>query len=206
MWIIGGDGWAYDIGFGGIDHILSTNENVNIMVLDTEVYSNTGGQASKSSHIAQVAEFANMGKKTYKKDLFKIAMNYPNTYVGNVSLGYNFVQTINVLKEACEHKGPSIVICYCPCVEHGIKGGMSNSVAEEKLAVESGYFPLFRYNPESGFTLDSKSDFDKYYEFIAGNFIVNNDVNADNFADNYYYVLNKVDDVVFDYSDGVVYS
>ena len=168
VWIIGGDGWAYDIGFGGIDHILSTGEDINILVLDTEVYSNTGGQASKSSHIAQVAEFANMGKKTYKKDLFKIAMNYPNTYVGNVSLGYNFMQTIKVFKEAEEHKGPSIIICYCPCQEHGIKGGMSNSINEEKLAVECGYTTLMHYNPEEdNLYIDSREpDFTKYKDFL----------------------------------------
>ena len=124
VFIVGGDGWAYDIGFGGIDHVLSSGENVNIIVLDTEVYSNTGGQSSKSTRLGAVAEFANMGKKVPKKDLFKIAMCYPNTYVGSVSFGANMMQTIKTFKEAEEHKGPSIVICYCPCIEQGSKGVM----------------------------------------------------------------------------------
>ena len=168
VFIVGGDGWAYDIGFGGIDHILSSNENVNIIVLDTEVYSNTGGQASKSSRYGQVAEFANMGKKTAKKDLFRIAMNYPNCYVGNVSLGSNFMQTIKTFKEAEEHNGPSIVICYSPCIEQGIKGGMCNATNEQKLAVDSGYLTLMRYNPkEDKLYIDSREpDFTKYKDFL----------------------------------------
>ena len=168
VFIIGGDGWAYDIGFGGIDHVLSSNENINIIVLDTEVYSNTGGQASKSSRYGQVAEFANMGKRTTKKDLFKIAMNYPNCYVGNVSLGSNFMQTIKTFKEAEEHNGPSIVICYSPCIEQGIKGGMCNATNEQKLAVDSGYLTLMRYNPEEDkLYIDSREpDFTKYKDFL----------------------------------------
>ncbi len=168
VFIIGGDGWAYDIGFGGIDHILSSNENVNIIVLDTEVYSNTGGQMSKSSHFGQVAEFANLGKKTPKKDLFKIAMNYPNCYVGMVSLGANFIQTIKTFKEAEEHNGPSIVICYSPCIEQGIKGGMCESTNEQKLAVECGYVTLMRYNPiDEKLYIDSREpDFSKYKDFL----------------------------------------
>ncbi|MDE5888491.1 MAG: 4Fe-4S dicluster domain-containing protein, partial [Bacilli bacterium] len=142
VWTLGGDGWAYDIGFGGIDHVLSSGENVNILVLDTEVYSNTGGQASKSSRIGQVAQFADNGKKTAKKDLFKIAMGYPNCYVANVSFGSNFMQTIKAFKEAEEHNGPSIIIAYCPCIEQGIKGGMSNATSEQKLVVECGYTTL----------------------------------------------------------------
>ena len=168
VWAVGGDGWAYDIGFGGLDHLLSSNENVKVLVLDTEVYSNTGGQASKSSNIGQVAEFANFGKKTYKKDLFKIAMSYPNCYVASISLGANYFHTIKVMKEAEEHNGPAIIIAYSPCVEQGINGGMINSIKEEKLAVECGYTALMRYNPnEDKLYLDSKEpDFTKYIDFL----------------------------------------
>ena len=168
VWAVGGDGWAYDIGFGGLDHLLSSNENVKVLVLDTEVYSNTGGQASKSSKLGQVAEFANLGKKTYKKDLFKIAMSYPNCYVASISLGANYFHTIKVMKEAEEHHGPAIIIAYSPCVEQGIKGGMINSIKEEKLAVECGYTSLMRYVPEEEkLYLDSKEpDFDKYIDFL----------------------------------------
>ena len=170
VWTLGGDGWAYDIGFGGIDHVLSSGENVNILVLDTEVYSNTGGQASKSSRIGQVAQFADNGKKTAKKDLFKIAMGYPNCYVANVSLGSNFMQTIKAFKEAEEHNGPSIIIAYCPCIEQGIKGGMCNATSEQKLVVECGYTTLMRYNPDDDkLVIDSKEpDFDKY-ELLLNN-------------------------------------
>jgi len=168
IFIIGGDGWAYDIGFGGIDHVLSSGENINIIVLDTEVYSNTGGQSSKSSRVGAVAAFANMGKKTAKKDLFRIAMSYPNCYVGSVSFGANFMQTIKTMKEAESHKGPSIIICYCPCIEQGIHGGMSNSINEERLAVECGYVNLMRYIPEEKkLYIDSKEpDFNKYEDFL----------------------------------------
>ena len=168
VWTLGGDGWAYDIGFGGIDHVLSSGENVNILVLDTEVYSNTGGQASKSSRIGQVAQFAAGGKKTAKKDLFKIAMSYPNCYVASVSLGSNFIQTIKAFKEAEMHDGPSIIIAYSPCIEQGIKGGMGNSSAEQKLVVECGYTELMRYNPEEDkLYLDSREpNFDKYEELL----------------------------------------
>lgn len=170
VWTLGGDGWAYDIGFGGIDHVLSSGENVNILVLDTEVYSNTGGQASKSSRIGQVAQFADNGKKTAKKDLFKIAMGYPNCYVANVSFGSNFMQTIKAFKEAEEHNGPSIIIAYCPCIEQGIKGGMSNATAEQKLVVECGYTTLMRYTPENEkLIIDSREpDFSKY-ELLLNN-------------------------------------
>ena len=168
VWTIGGDGWAYDIGFGGIDHVLSSEENVNILVLDTEVYSNTGGQASKSSHPGQVAEFADNGKKTNKKDLFRIAMSYPNCYVASISLGANMMQTIKAFKEAEEHKGPSIIIAYAPCIEHGIKKGMGCATQEQKLAVECGYTLLMRYDGEK-LTLDSKEpNFEKYDEFLDG--------------------------------------
>ena len=168
-WAIGGDGWAYDIGFGGIDHVLSSEENIKILVLDTEVYSNTGGQMSKSSHIGAVAEFANFGKKSHKKDLFKIAMAYPNCYVASISLGANMMHTLKVLKEAEEHQGPSIVIAYSTCIEQGIKGGMACSLEEQKLAVESGYVLLMRYVPEEDkLYVDSKEpDFEKYDEFLS---------------------------------------
>ncbi len=168
IWAIGGDGWAYDIGFGGIDHILSGNDPVKILVLDTEVYSNTGGQMSKSSKIGQVAEFADFGKKNPKKDLFKIAMCYPNCYVGSISLGADFNHTIKILKEAENHQGPAIVIAYCPCVEHGIKGGLSCTTKEQELAVKSGYHLLMHYNPqEKKLYLDSKEpNFDLYEEFL----------------------------------------
>ena len=166
---LGGDGWAYDIGFNGIDHVLSSEENMKVMVLDTEVYSNTGGQMSKSSHIGQVAQFAGMGKSSHKKDLFRIAMSYPNCYVGTICLGSNMMQAINVMKEAMQHKGPAIIICYCPCIEHGIKGGMGCSLVEEKLAVDSGYVLLMRYNPlTKKVQMDSKEpDFNKYDEFLS---------------------------------------
>lgn len=169
IWAIGGDGWAYDIGFGGLDHILSSNENIKVLVLDTEVYSNTGGQMSKSSKLGQVAEFANLGKTTPKKDLFKIAMTYPNCYVASISLGANYFQTLKAFKEADEHNGPAIIIAYSPCVEHGIKGGLINSIYEENLAVKCGYTSLMRYNPkEEKLYLDSKEpDFTKYEEFLT---------------------------------------
>ena len=167
IWTIGGDGWAYDIGFGGIDHVLSSNDDVNILVLDTQVYSNTGGQASKASPKGAIASFAASGKQTSKKDLAKIALAYPNVYVAQVSLGYNMMQLIKAFNEAAKHKGPSIIIAYASCISHGIKGGMNNSVDMESLATKSGYFPIFRYNPEDKqFTLDSEADFNLYDEFI----------------------------------------
>ncbi len=166
VWTIGGDGWAYDIGFGGIDHVLSSNENVNILVLDTEVYSNTGGQASKSSHVGQVAEFANAGKKTYKKDLFRIAMSYPNVYVASISMGANPMQTIKAYKEAEEHDGPSIIIAYSPCIEQGIKPNMACATNEQKLGVECGYTILMRYKDGELFIDSKEPDFEKYDEFL----------------------------------------
>ena len=165
VWAIGGDGWAYDIGYGGLDHVLHTNENIKVLVLDTEVYSNTGGQASKSTKLGAVAEFANFGKRTAKKDLFKIASCIPNCYVASISLGANMMQAINAFKEAEEHNGPAIIIAYAPCIEHGIKTGMGCSVNEEKLAVECGYTLLMRYDGK--YHLDSKEpDFDKYEDFL----------------------------------------
>ena len=168
VWAFGGDGWAYDIGFGGLDHVMCQNENVKCLVLDTEVYSNTGGQASKASNIGAVAEFADFGKKTYKKDLFRIAMSYPNCYVASIYLGSNIMYTIKIFKEAMEHKGPAIIIAYSPCVEQGIKNGMSCSMNEGKLAVEVGYHLLMHYKPvEDKLYLDSKEpDFNRYEEFL----------------------------------------
>ena len=168
IWIIGGDGWAYDIGYGGLDHVLSTGENVNILVLDTEVYSNTGGQKSKSTRSGATAKFASNGKNGKKKDLARMAMVYDDVYVASISLGGNMQQTIKALTEAEKHNGPSLIIAYAPCITHGIKHGMKNSIKEEKLAVESGYWPLFRYNPEEGkLYLDYKNpNFDKYEEFL----------------------------------------
>ena len=167
-WIIGGDGWAYDIGFGGLDHVMASGEDVNVLVLDTEVYSNTGGQKSKSTRSGATAKFASSGKTGTKKDIARIFMSYDNVYVASISLGGNMQQTIKALDEAEKHKGPSIVIAYAPCITHGIKSGMKNSIKEEKLAVESGYWPLFRYNPENDkLTLDYKNpNFDKYEEFL----------------------------------------
>lgn len=170
MWIVGGDGFAYDIGYSGIDHVISRNDNVNILVLDTEVYSNTGGQASKSSNKGAVAQFASHGKQSYKKDLARMAMCYPNCYVACVNIGYDKEQYLRVLKEADEHNGPSLVIAYSPCIEHGIKNGMEYSLGDSHLATECGYFPIFRYSPEKGkFYLDSKKvDFSLYDTFLEG--------------------------------------
>ena len=169
IWIVGGDGWAYDIGFSGIDHVLANHENVNILVLDTEVYSNTGGQSSKSSKVGSIAKFTAKGKEVAKKDLAKIALTYPHVYVGSIALGSNMQHTINVLKEAESYDGPSIVLAYAPCIAQGILTGMESTIQEEKKAVETGYYPLFHYNPETKeFKLDSKPDFNRYFEFIAG--------------------------------------
>ena len=169
VWMIGGDGWAYDIGYNGIDHVLANKKNVNILVLDTEVYSNTGGQASKSTRTGAVAKFAAGGKETAKKNLAKMAMSYPHVYVGTISLGANPMQAIRVMKEAEAYDGPSIIIAYAPCIAQGILKGMKNSINEEKAATASGYFPVFSYNPTNGeFKLDSKADFSKYEEFILG--------------------------------------
>ena len=166
IWCIGGDGWAYDIGFNGIDHVLSSNENINILVLDTEVYSNTGGQSSKSTKLGAVAKFATNGKHNYKKDLFKIAITYENVYVASISLKANPMQAIKAFKEAEEHNGPSIIIAYAPCIEHGINGGLINSIEEEKKSVECGYNILMRYK-DNKIIIDSKEpDFDKYESYL----------------------------------------
>ena len=147
IWVFGGDGWAYDIGFGGLDHVIASGEDINIFVFDTEVYSNTGGQASKASQIGQVAQFAAAGKAQAKKSLSEIAMSYGNVYVAQVAMGANMNQVIKALNEAESYPGPSLVIGYSPCINHGIRGGMTNSMAQSKAAVEAGYWHLFRYDP-----------------------------------------------------------
>ena len=173
VWIVGGDGWAYDIGYGGLDHVLASEDDINVMCLDTEVYSNTGGQASKSSQTGQIAQFTASGKKTSKKNLALMAMAYGNVYVAQVALGANMMAAIKAFKEAESYNGPSLIICYAPCVNHGIKGGMVNSIEVEKEAVACGYFTTFRYDPrlvaqgKPGLQLDCKEpDFSKLREFI----------------------------------------
>jgi pyruvate-ferredoxin/flavodoxin oxidoreductase len=172
-WIFGGDGWAYDIGFGGLDHVIANREDVNILVLDTEVYSNTGGQSSKSSRTGSIAKFTASGKPGKKKDLAAIAMSYGHVYVAQISSGASQAQVLKALVEAESYDGPSIVIAYSPCISHGIKGGLSNSQFQTALAVECGYWPTFRYNPllaEEGknpFQLDCKEpNWDKYQQFL----------------------------------------
>ena len=169
MWIVGGDGFAYDIGYGGLDHVLSTNENINILILDTEVYSNTGGQSSKSSNVGSIASFTSTGKSNYKKDLARIAMCYPHVYVACVNIGYNKEQYLKALQEANNHNGPSLIIAYAPCIEHGIKTGMEHSLDDAYLASKCGYFLTFRYNPNNQtFSLDSKDvDFEEYDKFLS---------------------------------------
>ena len=168
IWIFGGDGWAYDIGFGGVDHVLASGKDVNVFVFDTEVYSNTGGQASKSSNIGQVAQFAAAGKETKKKSLSEIAMSYGYIYVAQVAMGANPAQTIKAITEAEAYNGPSLIIGYSPCEMHSIKGGMINCQKEMKKAVECGYWNLFRFNPaaDKKFTLDSKAPAGGYREFL----------------------------------------
>ncbi|MBR0354081.1 MAG: pyruvate:ferredoxin (flavodoxin) oxidoreductase, partial [Oscillospiraceae bacterium] len=174
MWMYGGDGWAYDIGYGGLDHVLASGVDVNILVVDTEVYSNTGGQASKATSIGAVAQFANAGKATAKKDLGRMAMVYDNVYVAKVAMGANPAQLITALKEAEKHHGPSLIIAYAPCINHGLVNGMGKAMEEEKLAVDCGYWPLFRYIPENidagknPFVLDSKEPNGKLREFMMG--------------------------------------
>ena len=173
VWIIGGDGWSYDIGYGGLDHVIANEEDVNILVLDTEVYSNTGGQSSKSSQTGSIAKFTASGKLTPKKNLALIAMSYGTVYVAQIALGSNPVKAIKALKEAESYDGPSLIICYAPCANHGIKGGLSNSMKQEKKAVECGYFQLFRYDPrlvaegKPGLSIDMpEPDYSKFREFI----------------------------------------
>ena len=171
QWIIGGDGWGYDIGFGGVDHVLASGNNVNVFVFDTEVYSNTGGQASKASNIGQVAQFAAAGKEIKKKSLAEIAMSYGYVYVAQVAMGANPAQTLKAIKEAEAYDGPSLIIGYAPCEMHSIKGGMMNCQKEMKKAVDCGYWNMFRYNPAAPegtnpFTLDSKAPAGGYQEFL----------------------------------------
>ncbi|MEI8346753.1 MAG: pyruvate:ferredoxin (flavodoxin) oxidoreductase, partial [Pseudomonadota bacterium] len=176
IWVFGGDGWAYDIGYGGLDHVLAMNEDINLLVMDTEVYSNTGGQASKATPVGSIAKFAASGKKTRKKDLGKMAISYGNVYVAQVAMGANQGQYLKAIAEAEAFPGPSLIIAYAPCINHGIKaGGMSHTMGEEKFAVESGYWQMYRYNPllekegKNPFQLDSKEpDWNKYPQFLEG--------------------------------------
>jgi pyruvate-ferredoxin/flavodoxin oxidoreductase len=173
-WVFAGDGAAYDIGFGGIDHVLASGENINVLVFDTEVYSNTGGQSSKATPTGSVAKFAASGKKTTKKDMARIFMTYGYVYVATVSMGADKQQLIKAFTEAESYDGPSLVLCYSPCINHGIKKGMRKSQKEEKMAVKSGYWPLFRFDPrnkaegKNPFMLDSKKPDGTLREFISG--------------------------------------
>ena len=172
QWIFGGDGWAYDIGFGGVDHVLASGEDINIMVFDTEVYSNTGGQSSKATKTGATAQFAAGGKETKKKDLAGIAMTYGYVYVAQIAMGADFNQTVKAIAEAEAYPGPSLIIAYAPCINHGIKKGMSKAQTEEQLAVECGYWNNFRFNPAAEgakFTLDSKEPKQEEYQaFLDG--------------------------------------
>jgi pyruvate-ferredoxin/flavodoxin oxidoreductase len=173
QWIIGGDGWGYDIGFGGVDHVLASGMDVNILIVDTEVYSNTGGQSSKSTPVGAVAKFASSGKRIRKKDIGAIAMTYGYVYVAQVSIGASQAQLLNVLKEAEAYNGPSLIIAYAPCINHGIKGGMTRTQTVGKQAVECGYWHLWHFNPDlekegkNPFVYDSKEpDWSKFQDFL----------------------------------------
>lgn len=172
IWILGGDGWAYDIGFGGLDHVIASNEDVNILVFDTEVYSNTGGQSSKSTPTGAVAQFAAAGKEVKKKDLAAIAMSYGYVYVAQVAMGADYNQCVKAFAEAESYHGPSIIIAYAPCINHGIRGGMTLAQTEIKNAVAAGYWHTFRYDPrleaegKNPFQLDSKAPSASYEDFI----------------------------------------
>jgi len=175
VWVFGGDGWAYDIGYGGLDHVVASGEDINIFVMDTEVYSNTGGQASKATPVGAVAKFAASGKKIRKKDLGAMIMVYGYVYVAQVAMGASQSQFLKALREAEAYPGPSLIIAYAPCINHGLKAGMSKTQEEEKRAVEAGYWHLYRYDPlleEEGknpFILDSKEpDWDKFQDFLDG--------------------------------------
>ncbi|MCI8591779.1 MAG: pyruvate:ferredoxin (flavodoxin) oxidoreductase [Lachnospiraceae bacterium] len=174
QWIFGGDGWAYDIGFGGVDHVLASGQDINVMVFDTEVYSNTGGQASKATPTGAIAQFAAGGKEVKKKDLASIAMSYGYVYVAQISMGADYNQAVKAIAEAEAYPGPSLIIAYAPCINHGIKKGMSKAQTEEDLAVKAGYWHCFRYNPalaeegKAAFTLDSKAPSESYQEFLNG--------------------------------------
>jgi len=174
VWVFGGDGWAYDIGYGGLDHVLASGEDINVLVFDTEVYSNTGGQASKATPIGAVAKFAASGKKVKKKDLGMMAVTYGYVYVAQIAMGASQRQTLKALLEAERYNGPSLVIAYSPCINHGIYAGMGCSQLREKQAVDAGYWHLYRYNPEiekegkNPFTLDSKEPTESFREFLMG--------------------------------------
>ena len=172
---MGGDGASYDIGYGGLDHVIASGEDVNILVLDTEVYSNTGGQASKSTPIGAIAKFAAAGKRVRKKDLGMIATTYGYVYVAQIAMGADQAQTLKAIREAEAYPGPSLVIAYAPCINHGLKAGMGKSQAEEAKAVECGYWHLWRYNPaleaegKNPFSLDSKEpQWDKFQDYLMG--------------------------------------
>ena len=174
IWMIGGDGWAYDIGYGGLDQVLASGEDVNVLVFDTEIYSNTGGQASKSTPAAAVAKFAASGKKSAKKDLGRMMMTYRNIYVAQVAMGADKNQTLKAIREAESYHGPSIIIAYAPCISHGLKTGMGKSMDNMAQAVAAGYWHLYRYDPsllkegKNPFTLDSKDPTGDFQEFLLG--------------------------------------
>ncbi|WP_303409181.1 thiamine pyrophosphate-dependent enzyme, partial [uncultured Duncaniella sp.] len=175
QWIIAGDGAAYDIGFGGLDHVLASGKNINVLVVDTEVYSNTGGQASKATPVGAIAKFAAAGKRVRKKDLGLIASTYGYVYCAQIAMGADNAQTLKAIREAEAYDGPSIIIAYAPCINHGIRKGMGHAQEEQKAAVECGYWHLWRYNPaledegKNPFTLDSKApDWDKFDDFLKG--------------------------------------
>jgi pyruvate-ferredoxin/flavodoxin oxidoreductase len=173
VWVVGGDGWAYDIGYGGLDHVVASGEDINLLVLDTEVYSNTGGQASKSTPVGAVAKFAAAGKQVRKKDLGMMAMTYGYVYVAQVAMGANQSQYFKAIREAEAYPGPSLIIAYAPCINHGLRAGMGKTQEQEKLAVESGYWHLYRYDPrleaegKNPFQLDSKEpEWSKFQDFL----------------------------------------
>ena len=174
QWILGGDGWAYDIGYGGLDHVLASGENINVLVFDTEVYSNTGGQSSKATPVAAMAKFAASGKRSRKKDLGMMAMSYGNVYVAQVAMGADYNQFVKAVVEAEAYDGPSLIIAYAPCISHGIKEGMGRSVANEEQAVKAGYWHLYRHNPvlrkegKNPFSLDSKEPTESFRDFLMG--------------------------------------
>jgi pyruvate-ferredoxin/flavodoxin oxidoreductase len=173
QWMFGGDGWAYDIGYGGLDHVLASGEDVNVLVVDTEVYSNTGGQSSKATPIGAVAKFAASGKRVRKKDLGMMAMSYGYVYVAQVAMGANQTQYLKAIKEAEAYPGPSLIIAYAPCINHGLREGMGRTQAQSKSAVEAGYWHMYRFNPtledqgQNPFILDSKEpDWSKFQDFL----------------------------------------
>ena len=170
VWAIGGDGWAYDIGFAGLDHVLAQNVDINILVMDTECYSNTGGQTSKATPLGAVAKYSAGGKRVYKKDLGRMMMTYPDVYVASIALGANYMQAIRAMVEADRYAGPSIVIAYCPCINHGIRAGMGHSIVEERNAVATGYRQLYRYNPaaQEPLTVDMAAPDGGLVDFING--------------------------------------